>query len=283
MLRPSSLLRLTAAGVMSAAIAACSDSPVETGSPTIGPVSMNIVSGDGQGALANTELPNPLVVQVVDSKGHAVRDQIVNFRVVAGGGSVYAGASLTDKDGMAQDYWTLGASGAQTVQVRAVDPSTGQKQVFATFNATITLPPPPPTFDPDAFEPNNAWQVAPLVANLTNGQSVSISANLNTLTDVDWFEFHAIDVTNPGCSGLSLSEDFTFRATLSNVPSGSVYRISIADGPNVLVNGTSGPVTLNYSGSCGTDDGRNLYVQVDRISGPATAAFYSLAVSLTEQ
>ena len=59
---------------------------------------------------------------------------------------MFAGASLTNADGIAKEWWTLGASGAQTVEVRAVDPTTGEKQVFATFNATIAAPPPPPVW-----------------------------------------------------------------------------------------------------------------------------------------
>src|SRR5207248_102921 len=64
--------------------------------------------------------------------------QILNFRVLSGGGSVYGGTELTDHDGIAQELWTLGtnASQPQTVQVRAVESSTGAQKVFATFNAT---------------------------------------------------------------------------------------------------------------------------------------------------
>ena len=60
----------------------------------------------------------------------------MNFVVTEGGGSVFAGTALTDDEGLAKDFWTLGFPGPQEVQVRAVDSKTGAKLVFATFEAT---------------------------------------------------------------------------------------------------------------------------------------------------
>ena len=115
--------------------AACgTESPTDA---TLPPISLLIVSGDGQQEIVGRELPNPLVVQVLDEKSRPVKGQLVNFRVVTGGGSVYAGSSLTNADGKAQDYWTMGAEpGPGTLEVRAVNPTTGEKQNFATFTAT---------------------------------------------------------------------------------------------------------------------------------------------------
>ena len=99
--------------------------------------SMQVVSGQGQSATESTELPNPLVVKVVDSLGKAVSGQLVNFRVVAGGGSMFAGASITNAQGLAQDRWTLGPATAdsQVAEARAVDNNTGAPIVFARFLA----------------------------------------------------------------------------------------------------------------------------------------------------
>jgi hypothetical protein len=265
--------------------AACTDSLV---TPTTGPLSLNVVSGDGQSALANTELPDPLVVQVLDAKGHPVREQIVNFRVVSGGGSVYAGTSLTNSDGIAKEWWTLGASGTQRVEVRAVDPTTGEKQLFATFNATIT-PPPPPLITPDAYEPNEVQPAARLIANMGNGESRSLSANFHTLIDVDWFRFRVLDGSNPGCTNpFSPSEDFTFTTTLTNVPVGSTYTVSLYDGATLrgsrtVPGGSSGSFTYSYSGSCGPDNSTNLDLKVERVTGDPSATMYSLSVSVTEE
>src|SRR6266496_4467061 len=106
-------------------------------------LSLSVVSGDNQTAPPGTELPNPLVARVEDSRGHTVSDQIVNFVVVSGGGSVFAGAAISVRDGIVQERWTLGSSGPQTVEARAVDNATGAKLTFAIFTATVTDVQPP--------------------------------------------------------------------------------------------------------------------------------------------
>jgi N-acetylneuraminic acid mutarotase len=105
--------------------------------PEIGELSLSIVSGDLQSGPAGQELPNPLVVKVTKPDGGPVKDQILNFRVVSGGGSVFAGVAITDNAGIAQERWTLGADGPQRLEVRAVDTKTGAPLVFATFTASI--------------------------------------------------------------------------------------------------------------------------------------------------
>jgi hypothetical protein len=86
---------------------------------------------------AGVELPAPIIVKALTANGYPRPLQIVNFRVVSGGGSVYAGSSITNLFGIAQEWWTLGtAPGPNVLEVRAVDPTTGAKQAFATFTAT---------------------------------------------------------------------------------------------------------------------------------------------------
>ena len=124
-----------AAVALLAALAACDGS---TGSGTRVPARMDVVSGNGQTADPGAELAQPLVVRVVDDKDRPVRGQIVNFVVTEGGGSVFAGAALTNADGEARERWRLGTSPGQTVEARAVDAATGQAVVFATFTAKLT-------------------------------------------------------------------------------------------------------------------------------------------------
>lgn len=58
---------------------------------------------------------------------------LVNFKVVTGGGEVYAGAALTNSLGQAREIWTLGTvAGDQVLEARAVDPDTGAPVVYAT-------------------------------------------------------------------------------------------------------------------------------------------------------
>jgi len=112
------------------------DSP--TGATHAGPpAQLTIISGDAQQGIVGKELANALVVKVVDAYGRPVQGQAVNFRVTLGGGTVFAGASVTNADGVSQERWTLGtvAGAEQALEARAVDNSTGQPLVFATFHA----------------------------------------------------------------------------------------------------------------------------------------------------
>jgi len=130
--------RILSLATLALLLAAC-DSATDSGKAGP-PARLDIVSGDAQQAVAGQELPQPLVVKVLDAKGKPVKGQIVNFRVVSGGGSVFAGAAVTNDDGMAQERWTLGkvVADSQRVEARAVDASTGNALVFGTFKATAT-------------------------------------------------------------------------------------------------------------------------------------------------
>ena len=130
--------RRAAAGLAAlAALAAC-ESSIDP-RPQVA-ARLDIVAGNEQEAVVGRELPNALVVKVADDRGRPVRNQIVNFRVVSGGGSVFAGTTQTNDEGEARERWTLGTSTAaadsQRVEVRAVDAATGEALVFATFRAT---------------------------------------------------------------------------------------------------------------------------------------------------
>lgn len=102
---------------------------------------VDIVDGDDQSGIVGRELPEALRVVALNGDGSPLPGQVLNFRVVSGGGSVFAGAASTNADGVAQERWTLGTSTAeaQRVEVRAVDPETGEPIVFAVFDA-IPLP-----------------------------------------------------------------------------------------------------------------------------------------------
>ena len=121
-----------------AGLLSCGDSS-GPGELTPGPLAnVVIIGGDDQQAVVGTELPQPLRVRAVDADDRPIPGQIVNFRVVSGGGSVFAGAALTNEDGVAQERWTLGTntSEEQRLEVRAVDSDTGDPIVFGVFRAT---------------------------------------------------------------------------------------------------------------------------------------------------
>ncbi|HEX6925877.1 MAG TPA: Ig-like domain-containing protein [Longimicrobiaceae bacterium] len=125
--------------------AGCGDQPLEARAELATLARMDIVSGDRQAALVGTQLPAPLIVRVIGRDGQPVEKQVVNFRVTAGGGSVFAGVALTDENGQAQEWWTLGNEpGENRLEARAVDPASGEKFVLAQFVATGVVDKEPP-------------------------------------------------------------------------------------------------------------------------------------------
>src|SRR5687767_10480230 len=134
---PGRRLVILVRGALLAAAAslACDDSSSPERSVV---AALDVVDGDEQSGIVARELADPLVVRALDEDGRPVVDAVVNFRVISGGGSVFAGAAETNADGVAQERWTLGTSTAepQTVEVRAVNNETGAPIVYATFTAT---------------------------------------------------------------------------------------------------------------------------------------------------
>ena len=106
--------------------------PDATAPSGLGPISLSVVSGNGQSGVVGTGLPQPLVIKATVSRGVVQGGLTVNFRVTSGGGSMYAGTAATDSTGIAEDYWTLGSATAQTHrgEVRAVL-SSGQRRALA--------------------------------------------------------------------------------------------------------------------------------------------------------
>ncbi len=102
---------------------------------------MNVVSGNAQSSPVNTLLPIPIRVQVLRGNGQPYANFLIDFVVTSGGGSVYGGAEITDGNGYAQERWTLGPRlGPQTLQARAVSPTSGAENSYGNFTAT-GLPP----------------------------------------------------------------------------------------------------------------------------------------------
>jgi uncharacterized protein YfaP (DUF2135 family) len=160
--------RALALALCTVALAACGADPLPTApapgaAPAAGAVRVRAVGDTLLAGPANQELAEPLRVEVRDAAGRAVPNYLVNFRVVAGGGSVYAGAALTDAGGRVVDRWTLGPAGADTqrVEVRAVDPATGERRVFATFRAVVRAGDPPVVLGVDTLRVVLSWTRGP--------------------------------------------------------------------------------------------------------------------------
>jgi hypothetical protein len=103
----------------------------------VGEVSLQILAGDQQSGQPGEMLAEPLKVRVQDGSGAPVAGQIVNFVVTSGNGHVFAGASLTNEDGIATERWTLGTdvSVEQRVEARSVDTRSGAPITHDVFTA----------------------------------------------------------------------------------------------------------------------------------------------------
>ncbi|HEV2671233.1 MAG TPA: hypothetical protein VGU74_09085 [Gemmatimonadales bacterium] len=174
-MRISSIARLTGLLLLASCLA-----PSDVGDRS-NELSLSLVSGNDQSALPGTELPAPLVARVEDSRGHPVVGQVVNFHVVSGGGSVFAGVAISDHDGLVQERWTLGFSGAQQLEARAVDNETGAKLTFAVFDATLIDVEPPVVSNvatsPANPTPGTPFDLTAVVSDSSTGHSNIVSAS----------------------------------------------------------------------------------------------------------
>src|SRR5689334_8808063 len=238
-----SLRAAAAAALTTLPLLACDHSAT---APRLDQLTLDVVSGDGQTAVVGTQV-GPLIVKVTSS-GNPVPLQVLNFRVVAGGGSVYGGTELTDNDGIAQELWTLGtkASDVQKVEVRAVESSTGAEKVFATFTATALADKAAKliaaTGDNQAGLAGSAVTVAP-AAEATDQYGNPI-ANVAVL--------FAVATGGGRATGLSQTTNTSGVATVGS------WTLGTAAGTNTLTAGTPGltlagsPVTFTVVGTTGT-------------------------------
>ena len=101
-----------------AALAACSGGNDSPTAPTGTPVSMDVVLGQNDTAYTGTEIG--LAVHVIGVGGVSEANQLVNWVVTQGDGSLFVVASTSNSSGIASNRFTLGI-GDNTVEVRAID------------------------------------------------------------------------------------------------------------------------------------------------------------------
>ena len=109
------------------------------------PAEIRVISGDNQSGEVNSELSEPLIIEVVDAKGNPIENKTIIFSADDGG--MFSNDSnvqkvLTDDDGRAQSKLTLGRdSGEKTIQVSLEGNSTPDITLL-----TIAKPTPPKKF-----------------------------------------------------------------------------------------------------------------------------------------
>jgi hypothetical protein len=120
-------------------VAGCKDNGPISHAPT----HLIVVSGANQSGDVSTALSQPLVIQALDGVNKAVSGVPIAW-TVAGGGTLSANTSTTDKDGKATVTWTLSpAAGVQVVTATSTQLATGASVSFvanngATISGTIT-------------------------------------------------------------------------------------------------------------------------------------------------
>jgi len=98
--RPSFPLAAPLAVLLPVALAACADAPSAATERAGGPLAAAVAAATGPYAACGGEIP---VTATATQFGVPVSGLLVNFNVLAGGGSMYAGAALTDASGVASD------------------------------------------------------------------------------------------------------------------------------------------------------------------------------------
>jgi hypothetical protein len=117
-----------------ASLAACSGPSEPAGLRIL--TQVVVVEGDSQLGIVHAPLGKAVAVRVLDDQDKPVAGQAVVWKIVKGGGSVFAGFGLTNDAGIAQEQWTLGdTAGIQLLEARAID-SLGKPIVFGTLTAT---------------------------------------------------------------------------------------------------------------------------------------------------
>lgn len=151
-----------------------------TGPPEIPDLQLQIVAGGDQDGIVGRELGTPVTVEVVNAvTKSATVGQIVNFVITEGGGSVFAGAAITDAQGRAADRWTLGElAGSQRLEVRAV---TAEGQAITYAVTTATAQPDAPDSVVLAMDAVQGWVGEPILASEVVTQVLDQFGNVVTV------------------------------------------------------------------------------------------------------
>ncbi|WP_339904323.1 peptidoglycan DD-metalloendopeptidase family protein [uncultured Cyclobacterium sp.] len=83
---------------------------------TKGSIKLVIVSGNNQKAIANREIPEPLIVKLTDQDDESISGENINWGRASGDGSVINTQTTTDENGKSQTSYLMGAQATQVVR-----------------------------------------------------------------------------------------------------------------------------------------------------------------------
>ncbi len=183
------------------------------------PASLTLVQGNLQSVQGGTELPNPIIVRLLDTEGAPMAKAPIGFSVASGGGAVTPGSAITDDNGEAKTKWVLGTSDAnQSLQARAagLDP--------LTVSATALLP-------TDLVIAQGSNQSARMSAGLPNPLVVRVLGPNNTPMKGITVAFQVVTgggQISPQSALTNALGEVTVRWTLG--PSAGVQLLSVSSG-----------------------------------------------------
>ncbi len=112
---------------------------------------IRLVSGDGQEAVANANLPEPVVVEVTDGDGNPIANSQLTGRVTRSDGQLSESADTPNPDGIRADfttdaqgratiYWTLGTDAGRGNNRLEIVSADTENTVLATASAASGIP-----------------------------------------------------------------------------------------------------------------------------------------------
>ena len=226
------------------------------------PAHVHATAGDGQSGAPGALLLDTLKVRVTATHAHnaTTPDPIagvpVTFSVTAGGGSLVVLDAVTDANGYARAFWTLGAlGGTQTVTATIADDST---------NNAVEFPPERTvTFTANAV-------AAPLVS-IFQGDTDITGATLEV--DTDYSDNLTVSTTGPGPCFLSTSAPSVVNVdgtlVVANGPGTAV--ITAACGATTVYGTATVTYVVTEATTSGVDSIRVTYY-TDNAVGPANTA-----------
>jgi hypothetical protein len=101
------------------------------------PASLSLLSGDKQSAVAGSQLPQPLTLQVRDQSGNAVPGVSVKIVATVGNGTFVPDSAVTDAEGNVSFAWTIGKS--DQPQLATITSGTLSTQANATVTTAFSV------------------------------------------------------------------------------------------------------------------------------------------------
>ena len=158
------------------ALGGCADNP--TVPADAGPIQLTVVAAPTDFVACGAVIP--VTATATKNGGRPFPNLLLNFNVLAGGGSMFGGAGFTNSKGSARDIWTIGNSPDRpnVFAVRAVDATTGVGTTY--FTQTVT------TLSKIAFTGGTAPHSDIYVMNADGSNLTNLTNDLGRDQNPDW-------------------------------------------------------------------------------------------------